>query len=308
MEGDVEELEQAASPTSLIESSGKEDNQGEEMAITALEKYLGVEVSSEVFGRWRENNKELSDIDILLGCLYNKVTREQSKWAKRDDLPEDIMGALSEYLHTTSEAAAEVIVTGRVGENLQKIEEAKGIFEGKAKAFGVNLGESTFDVEPETTILSFKNLINQSTDRPFLGKPLLIVGLITHGNIPAYVVSKLISQKGIDNSVVLVRPTSRDNKEVVKVSQRDKITLEEYKKLAPNVLIVDDSIDKGGSMQQAIGFIKVEFPGRPITVCPAVSRKVPFLEEIESEEYKTVVHEGETIYPQAAFFRARSTS
>lgn len=268
----------------------------------SLAEFLHLDTNSDQFRKWKEKTPDISEEEILLGCLYNRITREQSGWVKRGDLPAEVVKGVDEFLHISSEAVAELVVNKRVGQELRTIQQAREKLQTLVAENGVESKNDTFDVEPEVNILTFEDLILNERGRTFLGDPLFIVGLTTHGDIPAYVVSKLLLKKGVVSGVALIRPTSRDGREVVNVLDSDRLKLEEAKSYAKNILIVDDSIENGGSMRQALDFLGQEFT-QPKTVCVAVSMEVPFLKKIDGEEYSTVTHEGIVVYNKAGFFK-----
>lgn len=273
---------------------------------SGLSNFLGLDPQSEKFKGWKEKFPDISERDLMLACLYNRITREQSRWAKRSDLPQEIMTELDDFIHSTSNATAEVIVNKRLGQNLQRIEEARVKLLEVAVRAGVEPKAGEIEVEPEPNILSFEKALLSDKERPFLEDPLLVVGLTTHGDIPAYVVSKLLFKKGIVSGVALIRPTSRDGREDVSLMSSDRVKLDEARGYAKNILVVDDSIEKGASMEQALGFLDKEL-SVPKTVFVAVSLEVPFLQRIEGEEYDTISHGGKTIYKGASFFRPKKT-
>lgn len=272
--------------------------------VKVLSDFLGLDTNSEKFHGWKDKFPNTSEKDMLLGCLYNKITREQSRWGKKEGMPPEVMSEIDSFIHDTSDLAAEIIVNSKVGGNLKRIVEARSKLESVAVKSGVELVNSNIDTEPELNILSFRALIDDDRERQFLKDPLLIVGLTTHGDIPAYVVSKLLFKKGVVSSVALIRPTSRDNNSDVKVLDSDKIKIDEAKTYAKNVLVVDDSVEGGKSMEQALNFLNSELEQKK-TVCVAVSLEVPILEKIEDETYGTIIHEGKTVYNRAAFFKPK---
>lgn len=274
--------------------------------LVLMQEATGIMLDDPRIKEWRNNVRECSDLsdeEMQMALLYNMITLEQSRWIKRVDLPSEAMAAAGDFAHSTSNAVAEMIVNGKIESSLNEIQSAREKLSEVMRRNGIQDTVNTAETKPEPNILSFENLVNQKIDRPFLDDPLLIIGLTTHGDIPAYVVSKLLYKKSIVSSVAFMRPTSRGGGGTVQILEADRNKMTEAVQRGSRILVVDDSIDKGESMEQSLGYLTQEYPQQEKTVCVAVALEVPYLEKIQGEKYHAIDYNGKTVIDEAAFFK-----
>ncbi|KKS92823.1 MAG: hypothetical protein UW68_C0009G0008 [Candidatus Collierbacteria bacterium GW2011_GWB1_44_6] len=284
-----------------------EKNEGES-SLALLEKMTGVSADSPKIQEWRVGvigAKELNDEEMQIALLYGQITAEQARIIKRSDVPDEVLQAAGQFAHSSSEALAEIIVNRKVEPSLRDINTAREKLAEIMKKHGIQDIGNKIEPKPEPNVLAFEDLVNQEVDRPFIKDPLIIVGLTTHGDVPAYVLSKLLFKKGIVSSVAFIRPTSRGEGSVVRVLEEDRVRLLEAKERNSKVLVADDSVEGGASMMQSLKYLENELPDQEKTVCVAVALEVPFLKEIEGEKYETIDHEGKKLYIKPAFFEPK---
>jgi len=269
-------------------------------AQVPLKTYLGNSLREPDLQEFQQKFPDLAEGEILLACLYNKATREQSIWTKRP-LPKELQQPLSEYVHKSSEITARAISKQEfTSEDLLALVKTQEDMANAALNLGITKEREVDSIEPETFILGFKKVLEEAKQKGTLQHPLIIVGLSTHGNIPAYLVREVLSSDNPD--LALIKPTSRDQENSVQTFPDDEKVLEKAK--PKNILVVDDTIDEGGSMQQALNYLELCYPDTPAFVMVGSARKKPFFAEVEGINYKTTTLEGKEIYTQPNIYRS----